>query len=357
MYYVTVTNPNGCTGSSHVQVKEAPTFTIKNVVTRDPNCAGDDNGSVSLSMEGGAQPYQYIWSNGSTENNIDSIVGGTYAYTVTDANGCAINDTAVLVDPAPVIATTVTQAPVCYGESTGTITISATGGTQNFEYSLNNISFSPNNVLDNMKAGVYPIYVKDENNCLYIDTATLIQPPLFSVDAGPNLQLSYAEMTEISIEADNATGDINLMVIDPLAGVTECYGCYDININPKYHGIYQVIATDEKGCIARDEIDIAITRDQQFLVPTAFTPNGDGVNDFLTCHTKNEARVNYFRVYDRWGGLIYEKQTGYSNRPNTGWDGYAKGKKMPAGTYIWTASVSFDNGESIDFKGQTTLIR
>ena len=357
LYNVTVTNPNGCTGSSHVQVKEAPNFIVKKVVTRDPNCAGDSNGAVTLALEGGAQPYHYSWSNGSTENNIDNVVGGAYSYTVTDANGCALNDAATLIDPPPVIATSTAQAPVCFGESNGNITINATGGTQSFEYSLNNNSFSPNNVLEDMSAGVYPIYVRDDKGCLYVDTATLIQPPLFSLDAGPNLQLSYAEVTEISIEANNATGNINLMVIDPLAGVTECYGCYDITINPKYHGIYQIVATDEKGCIARDEIDIAITRDQQFLVPTAFTPNNDGANDFLTCHTKNEAKVNYFRVYDRWGGLIYEKQTGVSNQENTGWDGYAKGKKMPSGTYIWTANVSFDNGETIDFKGQTTLIR
>lgn len=357
LYNVTVTNPNGCTGSSHVQVKEAPSFIINKVVTRHPNCAGENNGTITLDLEGGAQPYQYTWSDGSTENNINNAVDGTYAYTVTDANGCAINDVAILQDPPPVIATSVAQAPICFEENNGSITITATGGSQSYEYSLNNTSFDANNVLEGMSAGVYPIYVKDEKGCLFIDTVTLIQPPLFSLDAGPNLQLSYAEITEISIEASNATGDINIMVIDPLAGITECYGCYDININPKYHGVYQIVATDEKGCIARDEIDIAITRDQQFLVPTAFTPNGDGINDFLTCHTKNEAKVNFFRVFDRWGGLIYEKKAGISNQPNAGWDGYAKGKKMSAGTYIWTASVSFDNGEKTEFKGQTTLIR
>lgn len=356
-YNVTVSNSLGCTGTSQVQVKEAPTFKVTKLITRDPACAGQYNGTVALSLNGGALPYTYQWSQGGTDNNIANLAGGDYYFTGTDSYGCTVLDSATLINPAPVTATTVTQAPNCYGESNASVTITTTGGIEPYEYSLNNNTFTFDNVIEDMKAGVYPIYTKDKNGCLYIDTITIIQPPLFSIDAGPNLHLSYAEVTEIAIEADNANGDMAMLVVDPLGGTTECYACYDIKINPKYHGFYQIIATDEKGCVATDEIDIAITRDQQFLVPTAFTPNGDGANDYLTCHTKNEAEVYYFRVYDRWGGLLYEQETGVSNMPNTGWDGYSRGKPMPSGTYIWTAFVSFDNGEKIEFKGQTTLIR
>ncbi len=357
LYNVTVSNTWGCTGTNLIQVKEAPTFKVAKIVTRDPACYGQYDGTAVVSLKGGALPYQYAWSNGSTSNNIGNTSGGTYYFTATDNYGCTIADSAVLVEPQPVIATTVAQDPNCFGESNASVTIQTTGGIEPYSYSLNNNTFSSDNVIEGMSAGVYPIYTKDDNGCLYVDTVTIEQPPLFSLDAGPDLHLSYGELTEIPIEANNANGTMSIMVVDPLAGTTECYGCMDININPKYHGVYQVIATDERGCIATDEIDIAITRDQQFFVPTAFTPNNDGANDFLTCHTKNEAKVHYFRVYDRWGGLVYEKESSLSNQPNTGWDGLSKGQAMPAGTYIWTASVSFDNGEKNEFKGQTTLIR
>ncbi len=357
LYTVTATNTKGCTGTNQVQVKEAPKFEIAKMVTRDPACAGESNGLVSVALSGGAMPYSYQWSNGSTENNINNIGSGSYSFTATDAYGCAISQATELVDPEPVISTAIVQDPNCYGESNATITVTANGGITPYQYSLNNSSFTTDSLIEDLAAGVYPIYVKDDHNCLYVDTVTIIQPPLFSLDAGPDLNLSYAEVTEISVAADNANGEISLMVINPLAEVTECHGCYDININPKYHGVYQVVATDERGCTATDEIDIAITRNQEFLVPTAFTPNGDGANDYLTCHTKHEAKINFFKVYDRWGELIYEKEIGYSNKLSEGWDGTVNGKKMPSGTYIWVASVSFDNGEDIKFKGQTTLIR
>ncbi len=357
LYYVTATNSLGCTGSSFIQVQEAQTFSVSNLESTDPSCFGESNGNATLTTGGGVGPYSIEWSNGSITNTITNASSGNYTVTITDGHNCVIEDSVTLNEPSVISATSSVVIPQCFGENTASITINATGGTGVYEYSLNNNSFSANPVLDEMLAGTYNLYIKDEHDCLYVDTVTITQPPAFTIDAGPDLKLSYAEATEISINVDNAQGDIIVLVVDPLGNSTTCNGCYEVDLMPKYHGEYSIVATDENGCMATDIIDILIERDQKFLVPTGFTPNNDEVNDFLTCHTKNEAKVNFFRVYDRWGGLIFESKSGVTNQPKQGWDGTSHGKPMPAGTYIWTASVLFDNGVRETFKGQTNLIR
>ncbi len=357
LYYVTATNALGCTGSNFIQVKEAQPFKISKLESTDPNCFGESNGHATINTEGGVGPYSYQWSNGSITSGISNAANGTYTVTITDGYNCILEDSVILNQPSPVSALTEIVTPKCFGENTASITINATGGTGAYEYSLNNNSFSADPVLNEMLAGTYPIYIKDEHDCLFVDTVSITQPPAFTLDAGPDLKLDYAEATEISIDVDNAQGDIIVLVVDPLGNSTTCNGCYEVNIIPKYHGEYSIVATDENGCMATDIIDVLIERDQKFLVPTAFTPNNDEINDFLTCHTKNEAKVNFFRVYDRWGGLIFESTSGVTNQPKQGWDGTSRGKPMPSGTYIWTASVLFDNGVRETFKGQTNLIR
>ena len=356
LYAVTVTDTKGCTGTNTVQVKEAPPLTILHKDVRHVRCAGTGDGLIDIAPQGGKPPYQFAWSNGPTTDVDPALNGGTYTVTITDAYGCQLVDSTQIHEPAPVVATTLIQTPNCYGESSGRLEIETTGGTPPYQFSLNNVSFDPESVIEDIEAGQYTIYVKDSNDCLFVDTITVTEPPEFTVDAGPDLQLAYGEVTTIGVDAENASGAISLSVVNPLAEVQSCTDCFELDIDPRYHGTYQIIATDERGCVATDEVEINITRQEEILVPTAFTPNGDGANDYLTCHSKRKAKVNFFRVYDRWGELVYEMTGGYTNE-NTGWDGSFRGKKLPPGAYIWTASVKFDTGHSALFKGQTNLIR
>lgn len=356
LYEVTVTNTLGCTGTNHIQVEEALPFSVAQLQAVSPLCASGSDGMASLQLNGGAYPYQYQWSTGATTDTISNLSDGTYPVTITDDHNCTIVDTIVLNSPDSVLANFGLQHPICFGEHSGSVEIFPQGGIAPYEYSLNNSSYSSNNYFDEMSAGTYMVYVRDQNGCVYENSTTLNQPPQFTIDAGPDLNLSYSEPVDIAVDPTNANGGISLTVIDPLANVSQCYDCDKITIIPNYHGVYQFVATDENGCIATNEVDIQVTRDQQFLVPTAFTPNSDGNNDYLTCHTKYEATVYYFKVFDRWGEQVYGVTDVLSNQKD-GWDGYYKGKKMPSGIYVWMAEVGFQNGEHLNFQGQTTLIR
>jgi gliding motility-associated-like protein len=95
------------------------------------------------------------------------------------------------------------------------------------------------------------------------------------------------------------------------------------------------------------------------MVPTGFTPNGDGNNDLLIVHgkSKNIVRINEFAIYDRWGEAVYQNINFDINDTAIGWDGTFRGEEMDSGVYVWVLQVQFEDGSTDDFTGHTTLIR
>jgi gliding motility-associated-like protein len=88
------------------------------------------------------------------------------------------------------------------------------------------------------------------------------------------------------------------------------------------------------------------------LVPTAFTPNGDGLNDILRPFTIDIKQLNYFRIFNKWGQLIFE-----SNNTAIGWDGSYQGAPQASGNYVWIAQGIDNKGQVVNQHGQVLLIR
>jgi gliding motility-associated-like protein len=115
---------------------------------------------------------------------------------------------------------------------------------------------------------------------------------------------------------------------------------------------YNLEATSDSGCTGSDKITITVLDHSDFAVPNAFTPNGDGLNDFLMAYPIGQSTLKSFEVYNRPGNLVYSWNP-YIN----GWDGTCNGKKQEFGVYIWQLSYE-DNTGKIRYKsGNVTLLR
>jgi gliding motility-associated-like protein len=115
---------------------------------------------------------------------------------------------------------------------------------------------------------------------------------------------------------------------------------------------YTITLTTQGGCTTVDTLLVQIVEKAEIMVPTAFTPNGDGLNDFLRPVPLGVKEMRYFKVFNRWGGLVFD-----SRATNPVWDGSFKGMKQASQSYIWMAEgVSF-SGEIISRKGTSVLIR
>jgi len=136
-----------------------------------------------------------------------------------------------------------------------------------------------------------------------------------------------------------STGLSNPFILSPGASITD-------------DETYIVTATTAEGCEASDTVNIKVFKGSAVYVPTGFTPNGDGRNDFLRGLYIGITKVDYFRIYNRWGQLIFS-----TNTLIDGWDGKIKGVKQPTGTYVWMLRAEDLAGKIYEMKGVSTLIR
>lgn len=115
---------------------------------------------------------------------------------------------------------------------------------------------------------------------------------------------------------------------------------------------YTITIKDSSGCVIKDAQEVWVFDKSDVFVPTAFSPNADGANDVLLPFYINIAKLNYFRIYDRWGKLVFE-----TNDLKKSWDGLVNGKQAPLETYAWTVACVDADGKLLLRKGMVTMIR
>jgi gliding motility-associated-like protein len=115
---------------------------------------------------------------------------------------------------------------------------------------------------------------------------------------------------------------------------------------------YTITIKDSSGCVISDRQEVWVFDKSDVFVPTAFSPNGDGANDVLLPFYINIAKLNYFRIYDRWGKLIFE-----TNDLKESWSGLVNGKQAPLESYAWTIACVDADGKLLLRKGMVTMIR
>lgn len=168
-YSVTVTDANGCAANGSATVTTPSAISLSTNVT-NATCSGVNNGSIDLILSGGTGPYNFFWSNGATSEDITGLGAGTYAVTVTDANGCQDSTSATITQPSGITLTTSSTPSTCSG-NTGTATVNASGGSGTYTYLWNDPLNQTTATANNLAAGTYSVTVTDGTGCV---TATSV---------------------------------------------------------------------------------------------------------------------------------------------------------------------------------------
>ncbi len=359
-YGVTVVDANGCFAVASVEVNQ-PQALQATSASEEVACYGEASGSVEVLAEGGTPPYVFDWSNGDAGAQLSELEAGWYVYTLTDARACTLVDSIEVKQPdAPLFLEAEGFDPSCYGKQDGFIEILAEGGTPPYVYSLDNgQTFTGSTHLQGLTAGEYVLLVRDARACLFqAGTVVLEDPPELQLDLGPDVTLAYLEQVQLGVDVQHGTAPYhyNWWAVGP--GTLSCYDCAEPLTDPMTHATtFWLQLTDSKGCTQTDKILVYVRESNVFLVPTAFTPNGDGQNDLLLTHGSPGATVSLFRVFDRWGEVLYEASGFAVNDPNIGWNGRFRGQLMDAGVYTWYAEVVFVSGKKASFRGHSSLLR
>lgn len=358
-YTVTVTDANDCPATTTVTIVEPPALSL-DVLPTDVKCFGENSGKAKAVASGGTSPYTYIWWNGGQTQEIQNLAAGVIGLTLVDANGCQVGDSAEIEQPASAVTGTAeAQAPKCFGGHDGEINITASGGTLPYRYALDNGPFNGSPKQIGIGAGTYTPKIMDKNGCVFeLPPITVEQPAQLTVELGPTVTIELGQNTQLFAQVFNANGPVTYSWTPSDSVWLSCLDCLDPHVDSLYYqNWFEVRVTDSLGCRAEDRILVNVEKPRKIFVPTAFSPDGDFNNDRLIVHGQQSARVLDFRIFDRWGELVFEGKDFALNDTDTGWDGEFRGKPMDPGVYVWVLEVEYMDGAREVFKGNTILIR
>ncbi|MUU78312.1 PKD domain-containing protein [Winogradskyella endarachnes] len=359
-YTVTIIDGTPC------EIQES--FTIYNIVplslsaniTHALDCEDTNSGGINLLIEGGTPPFEVLWNNGETTEDLSNIPPSTYTATVTDANGCEISDSWAINRFEPLLVEVIDQVDVdCETASIDqTFLAMATGGVPPFQFSWSDgtVSGQNNEFMSTDTNGLIVLEVEDSLGCtanytFNVELAVFGEPGFTTSSFG---YLNYGLFAiEDPIEFTNtATGNYESILWD------FGDGSFSSDENPIHTyfspGSYIVTqtVTYPLGCVFTETITLVIEEGYKLVVPNAFTPNEDGINDFFIPVFLGLSSIE-LSVYDTWGSLIYN-ETGDSIR---GWDGKVNEEEAENGNYYYTFSAKTFYGNEVKRQGAFIFIK
>ncbi|MDF1695599.1 MAG: gliding motility-associated C-terminal domain-containing protein [Saprospiraceae bacterium] len=246
------------------------------------------------------------------------------------------------------------NAPSCFGFDDGSIIVnSISGGYGDIEYLIQDDENSELGI--EVPSGEYVIIAEDRYQCTSSYSIFLFDPPEIDVELGLDTSLRLGDEFAIDVsystlfESFNWNGD----------GVFSCQNCEDPLFVPYNSGSIVILVEDDKGCQATDSMYVEVSDEAFIYLPNVFSPNGDNVNDFFTInyYGRSLSTVSDFRVFDRWGGLIYEIKNRNIESGGALWDGYIKSKQVETGVFYYIFEAVLINGVVFEKKGDITVFK
>jgi len=326
-YAVTVTDAHNCTASANIDIAEPPVLLLT-IDSVNVLCFGGNNGSINTTPSGGTMPYSFIWSTGSADEDILNLTAGIYTVTFTDAHYCEIVRAITITEPPLLTVGLLAFDETCLDYCNGEIIATTNGGASPYTYLWDSDPPQANASAVNLCVGEYTITITDNNQCRVVSsstigTRTIVQASYIATPPGGTVpvEIGFNYNGTIASTWSWNFGD----------------GGTSNDVNPSHYyrrdSVYDVKLTVNSGypdyCTDIYVSQIVISPISTIFVPSAFTPNSDGVNDRFEVKGHAIRSIDVY-IFNRWGQQVYEFHTidGY-------WDGYVNGELAPAGVYIY----------------------
>ena len=353
--YIVTMSENGCTNTDTVTVNVVDYITVQ---------AGPDTTiclTDLITLRTNTIASSFSWSpsltlnNANDKNPIAKPTANTTYTVIGNLGRCQATDQiTVRVAPYPQVNITTRDTIICYGSR---VQLNATYTGTDFRWAPTNALLNTNGL--NPLAGptrttIYTLVVRDTlSGCpKSVRDSLLIQViPSIIVNAGRDTMIVPDQLLALEATASSGTqfnwtpslGLNNTMIHNPVVQLG----------NDVDSILYRVRVTDAGGCYGEDDILVKVLKSQpDILVPSGFTPNGDGKNDILKPIPVGITELQYFRVYNRWGQLLFS-----TSQQGIGWDGRYNGIPQGSGTYVFMTQGKDIYGKTVFRKGTAVLIR
>jgi len=350
LYTISVDN-NGCVGQDTITVFVTET----NNIVAGPDTSICNDIPFQLFVDGPLNPsFTYDWSpaTGLDNPNIATpMVSGLngdaeYIVNIGNTGGCDVIDTVSITFGSSIDINLAESDTICIGSQ---IPLSVSGGDI-YDWQPNeglSCNDCPSLLASPDSTTTYHLTISDSQNqnCPAEADITIVVNPLPEVDAGEDIQFYLGEDVQLDVVGNFET--FNWNTVEGLSDPTILDPYYTALENT----MYVIDVENEFGCRNRDTLNLRFLGCRGIQVPTAFSPNSDGVNDILNVINFGQNEFIDFAIYSRWGQEMF-----FTTDINEGWDGRFKGQNQEVGTYVYYARVICNN-ENILKTGNITLIR
>ncbi|MFK8056699.1 MAG: hypothetical protein AB8F78_11315 [Saprospiraceae bacterium] len=320
-------------------------------------CNGNTVASIIAQPGNGIGPFSYAWSTGDTTSAISDVGQGSYAVTITDDVGC-MSMTTVEVGEGDTLAYTLAMIdPIC-PNGQGSISISLDEFPQNAEFRFDLPGLdpltSPDLSFDNLDAGTYVFQLIQENGCDQSTLITIEDPVFYDIIRFDTIDILLGDSARIFLDLPNSLDSIRWIPGEYI----DCDTCERVLVSPPFDLEYEAIAYTTEGCEVGDRVFIRVAPLTEIYIPTAFSPNGDRLNDRLLPYGGPEVElIESFLVFDRWGNELHRTGGFAPGDDLYGWDGTHRGQVMNPAVFVALATVRFKNGTVRTFTGDVLLVR
>lgn len=312
--------------------------------------------SAVLNPSGG---ISYVWSPSSYLDctNCTNPKAGvpkrfTYQVVGTDANGCTNKDTVSVNIKLKVTSEVSKDGEICDKD---TISMFAIGGQTYLWIPAEGLDdpTASHPIASPHKTTIYT-NVAYEGSCIPdTNNVKITVHPLPTVKAEGTQTIIAGQTAEI-----HASGDLIRRFAWMPAYNLNCPDCAAPTAKPSRTTTYVVTVYSDFNCVDSDNVTVTVLCDQsQLFMPNTFTPNGDGQNDIFYPRGTGLDKVKSFRVYNRWGEMVFERTGIPLNDQQYGWDGTFKGAILPPDAFVYVIEAFCDNGEIMIIKGDVTILR
>ncbi|WP_202929055.1 PKD domain-containing protein [Chitinophaga agri] len=346
----------GCSDTARHSISILPKPVVNAVAGADFICKGN---TTTLSAGGGVS-YEWLPARYLSDAHIAAPVASprsstTYQVTVTDANGCKETDDVSIrvVEPFTIQATPDTV--LCLGQVLPLWVTGADHYVWKGEGLDNATSPYPKATINAVGNYTYQVTAYDADGCFTKDTSLAVRVhALPTVHAGADRIVMAGTPVRLGGES---SPDVVKWEWTP-AEYLDCATCATPEAIPNLSTTYMVTAENRYGCSATDEVFVKVTCDKgAVFLPTAFSPNRDGKNEWFYPKGRGVKEVVSMRMYDRWGSLVFERDHFQINSATAGWDGTWKGQIAPVGTYVYAIETMCEDGTTFLFRGVVTVVR
>jgi gliding motility-associated-like protein len=273
-YPVIVQDANGCQFSTTATINDLSGLTASITAQINVSCNGGSNGSVTVTASGSTPPYSYSFNAGAfvASGTFSSLAAGTYTVTAKDVNGCTLSVPVTITQPSVLTGAIASQTNVnCFGGTTGSVTVSAGGGTTAYTYSIDGGAFGSSATFTGLNAGSHPVVVRDANGCTVNIPVTITQPTALTLVTSSVNATCTAANGSATVVASGGTPAYTYLWT-PGGQTTATAGSITA-------GNYSVLVTDFNGCTQTANVSVGANPGGSATISSTINISCNGAND------------------------------------------------------------------------------